>query len=133
LSCLRICSIVNISIQYGMSGAVAHAYGYYATLLGPVFHRYRDAHRFAKLAFDLVEKHGFIAYHANVLYSMGRAAFWTQPIATAIDFMRATVRAVIETGDLTLPCFAMFQCVTGLLLRNDPLDAVWRESETALD
>ena len=27
----------------------------------------------------------------------------------------------------------MYQFVTGLLLRNDPLDAVWRESEMALD
>jgi hypothetical protein len=27
----------------------------------------------------------------------------------------------------------MFQSVTGLLLRNDPLDAVWRESEIALE
>ena len=27
----------------------------------------------------------------------------------------------------------MYQIVTGLFLRNDPLDAVWRESEMALD
>jgi hypothetical protein len=64
---------------------------------------------------------------------MGRVAFWTQPIAIAIDFLRATFRPAIETGDLTLACFSMFQIVTGLLLRNDPLDAVWRESEIALD
>jgi len=129
---LQVCRMVNVSMQYGTSGAAALAYGFFGCLL-PVFHRYRDAHRFAKLACDLVEKHGFIAYQTKVHYTMGTVAFWTQPIATAIDFMRATVRAVIETGDLTLPCFAMFQCVTGLLLRNDPLDAVWRESETALD
>src|SRR5437016_12914112 len=30
-------------------------------------------------------------------------------------------------------CRPMFQSVAGLLLRNDPLDAVWRESEMALD
>src|SRR6266849_6985538 len=54
-------------------------------------------------------------------------------IATAIDFTRATFRAAIETGDLTFACYGMFQSVTGLLLRNDPLDAVWRESEMALD
>ena len=27
----------------------------------------------------------------------------------------------------------MDQCITDLLLRNDPLDAVWRESEKSLD
>jgi predicted ATPase len=133
LSCLLICRMVKISLQCGTSGAAAFAYGYWGTMLGSVFHRYRDAHRFAKLACDLVEKHGFIACRAKVHYAMGRAAFWTEPIATAIDFMRTTSGAVLETGDLTLACFAMFQCITGLLLRNDPLDVVRRESEMALD
>src|SRR5712672_4262575 len=106
---------------------------FWGAMLGPVFHRYRDAYRFAKLACDLVEKHGFVAYRAMVQYCMGKVTFWTQPIATAIDFMRATFRAGIETGDPTLACYGMVQSVTGLLLRNDPLDAVWRESEMALD
>ncbi|MEA3158007.1 MAG: hypothetical protein QOK44_5596, partial [Betaproteobacteria bacterium] len=131
--CLQTCRMVRVSMQYGVSGACSHAYGYWATMLGPVFHRYGDAHRVAKLACDLVEKHGFIAYQAKVHYSMGRVAFWTQPIATAIGFMRATFRPAVETGDLTLACYSLFQLVTGLLLRNDPLEAVWRESEIALD
>jgi len=64
---------------------------------------------------------------------MGTVAFWTQPIATAIDFHRAAFRAGFETGDLTFACYGIYQSVTGLLLRNDPLDAVWRESEIALN
>jgi hypothetical protein len=64
---------------------------------------------------------------------MGTVAFWTQPIGTAIDSMRATSRTAIETGDPTFACYGMFQTVTGLLLRNEPLDTVWRESERALD
>src|SRR5260370_353718 len=64
---------------------------------------------------------------------MAIVAFWTQPIATAIDFSRLTIRSAIETGDLTFACYGMLQSVAGLLLRNDPLDAVWRESEMALD
>ena len=47
--------------------------------------------------------------------------------------MRAAFRAAIETGDLTFACYGLYQIVTGLLLRNDPLDAVWRESEMALE
>jgi hypothetical protein len=34
---------------------------------------------------------------------------------------------------LTYACYGMFQSVNGLLLRNDPPDAVWRESEMAID
>src|SRR5208282_1159664 len=82
---------------------------------------------------DLVEKHGFIAYKARAYHSMGIVTVWTQPIATAIDFNRAAFRTAIETGDLTSACYSMDQSVTFFFLRNDPLDAVWRESERGLD
>src|SRR6202043_1934740 len=59
-------------------------------------------------------------------------ALWTQPIATAIDCMRAAFRTAIEMGDLTFACYSIDHTVTNLLMRNDPLDAVWRESEVAL-
>jgi PAS domain S-box-containing protein len=133
LYCLLVCRMVNVSMQHGTSGASAHAYGRLGTILGTVFHRYREGYRFAQLACDLVEKHRFIAYRAKVHHMMGWAAIWTQPIATAIDFNRAAFRAASETGDLTYACYGMFQSFTGLLLRNDPLDAVWRESEMGLD
>ena len=85
-------------------------------ILGPVFHRYREGYRFAKLACDLVEKHGFIAYRAKVYYAMGLVAFWTQPIATAIELRCGRPsRAAIETGDLTFACYSMNPILTGLL------------------
>ena len=71
---------------------------------------------------------------AKVYLAMEIAAVWTQPIATAIDFIRASLRAALETGDLTYAVLrACYHIVTDLLLRNDPLDTVWRESEIALD
>jgi PAS domain S-box-containing protein len=133
LWCLLVCRMVRIGMQHGMSGASAHGCALLGFILGPVFHRYRDAHRFAKLASDLVEKHGFVAYQAKIQYAMGSVAFWTQPIVNAIEFNRAGFRTGTETGDLTFACYCIFQSVTGLLLRNDPLDAVGRESEMALD
>jgi len=125
--------MVNVSMQHGMSGASAHGFAHLGSILGPVFHRYSEAWRFAKLACDLVEKHGFIAYQAKAYNSMGLAAQWTQSITAAIDFLRAMFRAATETGDLTYACYAMYLSVTDLVVRNDPLDAVWRESEMALD
>jgi PAS domain S-box-containing protein len=131
--CLQVCRMVNVSIQHGTSGASAHAYGFLGIVLGLAFHRYSDAYRFAKLGCDLVEKHSFIAYQAKAYVSMGIAALWTQPIATAIDFNRMAFRTATETGDLTSACYSMFRSVSILLLRNDPLDVVWRESEKSLD
>jgi len=131
--CLLVCRMVNLSMQHGTSGATAHAYGRLGTLLGPAFHRYPEGYRFAQLACDLVEKHRFIAYEAKVHHAMGWVALWTQPIAKAIDSNRAAFRAASESGDLSYACLSMFQSLIGLLLRNDPLDAAWRESEKSLD
>src|SRR6267154_1292549 len=131
--CLQVCRMVNVSIQHGTSGASAHAYGFLGIVLGLAFHRYSDAYRFAKLGCDLVEKHSFVAYKAKAYVSMGIVALWTQPIATAIDFNRMAFRTATETGDLTSACYGMFRSVSILLLRNDPLDAVWSESEKSLD
>lgn len=131
--CLLVCRMVNVSMQHGTSGASAHGYARLGTILGPAFHQYRDGYRFAQLACDLVKKHRFIAYQAKVHHAMGWVALWTQPIATAIDFNRAAARAANETGDLSYACLSMFQALIGTLLRNDPLDAVWRESEKYLD
>jgi PAS domain S-box-containing protein len=133
LFCLLVCRMVNVATQHGMCGASAHAYGYWGIVLGPVFHRYREGYHSAKLACDLVEKHGFIAYRAKAYRAMGIAALWTQPITTALDFNRAAFRAASETGDLTYACYSVDRAVLILLLRNDPLDAVWRESEAGLD
>jgi predicted ATPase/signal transduction histidine kinase len=132
LYCLHICRMVNVSMQHGTSGASAHAYGYLGFILGPIFHRYRDALRFAKVACDLVERQDFNAGRAKVYYAIGTVAFWTQPIARAIDLMREGFRTATETGDMAFACYCMVQSVTGLLLRNDPIDSVWRQSEIAL-
>ena len=133
LFCLHLCLGVKITLQHGTSGASAIGCCWLGTILGPVFRRYSDGFRLAKLACDLVEKHGFIASQAKVHYVMGLAALWTQPITTALDFNRAVFRTGIETGALTYACYSVYESVTILLLRNDPLDEAWRESEMALD
>ena len=129
LFCLHLCRMVNVTLRHGICGASAPGCGFFGFMLGSVFHRHSEGYRFAKLSCDLVEKLGSIAYQARVHLTMETIAFWTQPIATAIDFSRAGFRSATETGDLTYACYGRFQSVIGLLLRNDPLDAVWRESE----
>ena len=133
LFCLLLCRMVNISVQHGTSGVSANAFGFLGFTLGPLFHHYREGYRFAKLGCDLVEKHGFISRQAKAYSAMGAVAVWTQPIAGAIDFTRTAFHTAIETGDLTFACYSMFTVVSHLLIRNDPLDAVWRESEVGLD
>jgi PAS domain S-box-containing protein len=130
---LLVCRIVNVSMEHGTNGASANAFGYFGSVLAPVFHRYRDGFCFTRLAFDLVEKHGFLAYRAKIHFAMGMVAFWLQPISVAIDFMRATSHHAIEAGDLIYACYGMCQSGHGLLVQNEPLDAVWQELEKNLN
>jgi predicted ATPase/GAF domain-containing protein len=130
---LQVCRLVRISLLHGTSRSATEAYGSLGMLLGPVFHRYSEAYRFAKLACDLSERYGFIGSKARVYTGLGVIAGWTQPIATSNAFLQTTIRAGLETGAPTYASFALLTSVTNLLLRNDPLDAVWRETEVALD
>ncbi len=133
LSCLLACRMVNLSIQHGTSGPSAYAYASLGAVLGPYFHRYHEGYRFGRLACDLVEKHAFTAYDTKVYHAMGLAAFWTHPLTSVIELRQATTRTATERGDLTFACYGMHQSITYLLMRNDPLDAVWRETAMALD
>jgi PAS domain S-box-containing protein len=133
LACLQTCRLVRVSLLHGTSGASAEAYGYLGIMLGPVFHRYSEGYRLAKLACDVVEKYGFIGSKGRVYACSGVAAAWTQPISTSIAITRTAIRAAIETGDLTFACHTMPVSVNNAIVRNDLLEAVWRESEMALD
>jgi predicted ATPase len=133
LFCLHLCRMVNVTLRHGICGASAPGCGIFGFILGLVFHRHREGYLFAKLSCDLVEKLGFIAYKAKVYHAMGSIAFWTQPIASSIEFNRAAFRSATETGDLTFACYGMNQFIAGLLMRNDPLDGLWRETEKGLD
>src|SRR5262249_35915586 len=53
--------LVTLSLQHGTAVDSASAYSSFGSILGPDFHCYPEGYRFAKLAVDLVEKHGFFA------------------------------------------------------------------------
>jgi len=133
LWCLQACRMVAVSLRHGISADAVPGYAFLGIVLGSVFHRYDEGYRFAKLARDLGEIHGFIASQARVNLATATAAVWTQPVAIAIDFVRASLRAATETGNLASASAGAYQSITYLLLRNDPLDVVWRESEIGLD
>src|SRR6266571_9457282 len=48
-------------------------------------------------------------------------------------FQPGGLRVAIETGNQIYACYAPYYSIAALLQRNDPLDAVWRESEMTLD
>ena len=133
LCCFQACRMVTLSVQHGTSEDSAAAFAYWGSLLGSVFQRHSEGYRFSRLACDVVDKHAFVANRALVYLGFSVVAPWTQLLGTAIDFSRTGIRAAIETGSLFNACVGMSTLSASLLLRNDPLDVVWRESEIALD
>jgi PAS domain S-box-containing protein len=130
---LHLCHMVNVSLKYGITDASTPGYAWFGTILGPHFQRYTDGYCFGKLACELVEKRDFLAYKAKTYFSMEMVVLWTQPVTTALEYIRAAFRAGVETGDRTIACYSCNHTITDLLLRGDPLDEVWRESERGLN
>ena len=133
LTQLIACTMVSVSLNYGTTDASAHGYVGFGLFLGPVFHRYRDGHRFAMLAVNLVEKYNLSAWKAGVCLLAQMVVLWTRPIKAAIDFAQAAFRAAIETGDVVFACYSLEHNVTNLLARGDNLDQVGLEAVKALE
>ena len=130
---LHFSKMVNLSLSYGISDAAAFGYAGLGVILCQPFRRYAEGYRFAKLACDLVERHGFTADKAKVYLAMEMVALWSHPVEVGIEFSRATLRAGAEAGDPAFACFGCMHLITDLLVQGTHLDEVWRESEACLD
>ena len=124
---------VNLSLMHGNSPASTHAYGWFGIVLACVFHRSQDGYRFAKLAFDLMERHHFLEYKAKAYFQLRIISYWTQPLDTMLEYSRAAFEAAVETGDVPVACFSCNHTVMGMLIRGDHLSEVHREAERGLD
>ena len=133
LFCLLACRMVKFSMQHGMSGASAHGFACLGFMLGPVFHRYDEWLSFRQACMRPGREARLHRQPAEGLYAMGWLPSGRSRSGRRSISRGRAIRTAIETGDLTFACYGMFQSVTDYLLRNDPLDAVWRESEMALD
>jgi predicted ATPase/signal transduction histidine kinase/GAF domain-containing protein len=132
-ACVLRCRMVTLSLRHGVSGPSAIACAFLADQFGAVFGRYGDGYRLAQVGCDLVAKQGFVAYEADVHLAMGLAALWTQPMGLAQNFLRSACRIMTEAGGVTRLCYTYPLIVILRLLQGDPLEAVWRESEAAMD
>ncbi len=132
LTGLHLCHTIDLTLEHGMSGASAHAFGLFGMMIGHFFGRYADGYRFGQLARALVKRHGFAAYEAKTLKAMEELSVWTHPISSAVDWIRAAFLAANESGDVTVACYSCNHTVTDLLMRGDHLDDVWQEADRCL-
>ncbi|MFB9268056.1 AAA family ATPase [Bradyrhizobium erythrophlei] len=129
---LHLCHMINITLKHGMTEASPHAFAWFGIILGHISGRYADGYRFARLACDAVERHGFVGHRAKTLFSLELVSLWTLPVSSALDHIRAAFAAAVESGDVPIACFACNHTVTDRLLRGDSLDEIWPETERGL-
>jgi len=135
LFCLHCAAWVNISMKYGDELRVCRTPMAIAGLCSDrSFNRYRGGLPFHQArGVTWFEKHGFIAYQAKVQNAMG--------IVCGLDAANHGPRSIFnraalshcnrDRGIWTTACYSMDHIIEDLLVRNDPLDAVWRESRGA--
>src|SRR5258708_1123 len=58
---------------------------------------------------------------------------WTRPLTVAVEFLRTSFRAAVESGDVVLGCYSLEHMVTDMLARGDSVDEFWAELVKALD
>jgi PAS domain S-box-containing protein len=129
---LHLCHMVMLTLEHGVTAPTTHAFGWFGIVLGDTFQRPLDGYRFARIARSLVDRHGFVAYQAKAYFALELATLWSAPIAAALEAIRSAHRHGVESGDVTVACYACNHTVTDLLLRGEHLDRVWDESERGL-
>jgi PAS domain S-box-containing protein len=125
------CRMVWLTLQNGASEFSAIGYAWMA-ILGPIFHRYREAERFGQLAVDVAEKYSFTAQKVGAYFSMQMAVLWTRPIGAALACLETALRYAEETGENIYACYSLEHRLTDLIARGDPLAKIWGESVKAL-
>lgn len=132
LVCVVLCRSVTLSMTRGTTAASAHGYGYFGQIVAFMVRQFGWGARFGRLAGELVEKHRFTAFRAKVSLAMHACALWTEPLDRALDLIRKTFDAALESGDLSFACYSWPLRLSLLLVRGDPLESLWGEWEAGV-
>jgi predicted ATPase/signal transduction histidine kinase/GAF domain-containing protein len=131
---LIIIRMATLSLEHGNTDQSCVAYVNLGSLLGNYWGEPEVGYRVGRLGVDLAERSGF-DHLKGVTYSLFalHVAHWTQHVATCQALLRQAFEYAREAGSLTFAAFARVDLITSLLAIGEPLDAVEREAESALE
>src|SRR5262247_270397 len=134
LESVAICSMVNLSLEYGNADASCVGYVWLGAISGQRFGNYKAGVRFGQLGYDLVEKQGLRRFEARTCMSFGNHMhLWNQHVRTGRDLMRRAFDLANRIGDLTFGAYSCSYLITNLLAAGDPLADVQHEAEQGLE
>ena len=130
LSSFLLCRMVLLSLEHGNTDASSFAYVWFAVVARSAFGNYKDAFRFGRLGYELVEKRGLRTYEARTLMSFGNLVIPTASHALeGRDMVRRAFDAAYRNGDLTFAAYSWNQLLTNLLAVGDSLAEALTEGE----
>jgi predicted ATPase/serine/threonine protein kinase/GAF domain-containing protein len=131
---LHFMHMVKLSLHYGNSDASVYAYGGFGLPLARRFGRPHDAFRFGQLSLRLIEQGIGLQHRPIALFFMELISYWSQPIATMIEYVERAFEAAVQSGTgLNLAGACCTHLVADLIERGDPVDEVQEVIERRLD
>jgi predicted ATPase/signal transduction histidine kinase len=129
-----ICLAVGLSIERGNDDASCFHYVWLGSIAWHKFGDFENAHRFAQLGYELVEKRGLQRFGAETYIAFGsNIAPWMKPLSACRDLTRQALDIAMKTGDLRVEIQSRV-CLNNLLLpAGDPLIEVQTEAESSLN
>jgi len=133
LSSFLLCKMVSLSLEHGNTPAACFAYVWFAVVARSHFGNYKDAYRFGRLGYDLVEKLGLTTYQARTYMSYGNLVIPSmEHVLEGRELVRRAFDAAYQNGDLTFAAYSLEQLIANFLAVGDPLAEVQREAENGL-
>src|SRR5262249_46330156 len=133
LGTLSYCRAANLSLECGNSDLAPFNYAATGLIASARFGHHDEGYRLAKMACDLLERHGLKHFGGRTYFVFAVVVPWTRPLREGIDPARRAFEMAKEHGD---PAFAAMGCrALGaiLLALGHPLDQIELEAEHGLE
>jgi PAS domain S-box-containing protein len=125
--------MTNLSLEHGNGPGSCIAYGYLSAVLGPHFGDYQTGYRFGKLALELMETRRLDRFKQRVYALFGHHVLpWMEHMRRGRAYIKRSVDAAHDAGDLTFEVFSCMNLTTNLLASGDHLEEAQRAAERAL-
>jgi len=132
LVALSIFRATTLSLERGNNDIAPVSYAGMGMIASARFGDHERGYRFAKMACDLVERHGLSHFAGRVYNRYSVVVPWTRPLLEAIEPARRGFQLAAQHGE---PAFASYACrnlVSVLLARGHPLEQVEHEAGQGL-
>src|SRR5262249_50519382 len=133
LGTLSYCRAANLSLERGNSDLAPFNYAATGLIASARFGHHDEGYRLAKMACDLLERHGLKHFGGRTYFVFAVVVPWTRPLREGIDPARRAFEMAKEHGD---PAFAAMgsRALGGILLAlGHPLDQIELEAEHGLE